>query len=115
MFRSDVVLKGLEPISDDYRRNSLVFSDKGSAPQPRVGIRDVLPLFSGDASLEGLEPISDECRRQNLVMFVDYDSFMGTPDGGWSNNGIREFSKKPVGEKTLYLSSGPIAYAIVRS
>ena len=88
-FRSDVVLKGLEPISDDYRRNSLVFSDKGSAPQPRVGIRDVLPLFSGDASLEGLEPISDECRRQNLVMFVDYDSFMGTPDGGWSNNGIR--------------------------
>ena len=64
-------------------------SDPTSGWRRRVGLRDIFPLFDGDSSLAGVAPISANDRARGFLIFFDYDSFMGVPDSGWTNNGLR--------------------------
>ena len=76
-----------------------------SRAKQRVGVRDLFPLFGGDASLDGVTPAADPNMSYGIVVFFDYDSFMGVPDAGWANNGLRtgfNFANKlgPITEAT---------------
>jgi hypothetical protein len=54
-----------------------------------VGFRDVVPYYYGDPSLNGVDPVADCSWPIGSVFSLDYDAFMGVPDSGWENNGIR--------------------------
>lgn len=58
-------------------------------PSGRVRLREIFPLFYEDISLQDIAVEAERTRSFGSLLFFDYDAFMGAPDAGWTNNGIR--------------------------
>jgi hypothetical protein len=63
--------------------------DRTAKSSRHAGFRDIFPLFGGDASLEGVTPVANMSQSYGIYWFFEYDAFMGVPDAGWENNGLR--------------------------
>ncbi len=55
----------------------------------RLRLREIFPIFDEDISLQGVAVEAERTRSFGSLIFLDYDAFMGPPDAGWTNNGIR--------------------------
>ncbi|MCC7335938.1 MAG: hypothetical protein IT422_12630 [Pirellulaceae bacterium] len=54
-----------------------------------VRLSEIFPLFHTDSSLRGIAVEAENDGNYGSLLFIDYDAFMGRPDAGWTNNGIR--------------------------
>ncbi|MCA9159642.1 MAG: hypothetical protein KDA72_15005, partial [Planctomycetales bacterium] len=54
-----------------------------------VRLSEVFPLFHTDSSFRGMAVEAESDGNYGSLLFLDYDAFMGRPDAGWTNNGVR--------------------------